>query len=539
MWEKFFRIAERQFQSGKLKTVEGHLVKALEAAKKADDKKGIAESLSLYARLCMETQSGRADEMIAASVEAMAEAYGRESEQYADELEVRAVWLEHADQPELAESLMLEAEGINKALKKPERLIDTTADFVEFYFDTKQFEKALAKQMELVALIKTHYGAVSAEMGEEIWRYVRNLIACGRKAEALDFLKTIGGPESWVEEAAMEESHECEHVHEHEHEHDHEHGPSCDQEHGTIEKVSISTGAKKHEHKPEHEYEHEHGPNCDHDHDHDHDHDEHKEEIGKCSEEVKSLVDAMESALAESSQGTSQADIEKRRGIVQSYAEKIRAQIDSEIAALDKNGPFFELQVYLKEMPMLSLKVFLVLELRALWLKSRNLDELKKIADILRECALRPEMARAQYYLVITLLDLLNAGEPVLKEFDEFLAENIPECVVSMYSRALRLLHAGENKEAREILTRAVAFNPLVVKFLFDSANMQDFKPTDEDSANAFIDAINYTQVAAHQWDDFKGASELLKEAIERVNPKSLRKELQSYIEGSIEQRIG
>lgn len=521
MWEKFFRIAERQFQSGKLKTVEGHLVKALEAAKKADDKKGIAESLSLYARLCMETQSGRADEMIAASVEAMAEAYGRESEEYADELEVRAVWLEHAEQAELAETLMLEAETINKALKKPERLIDTTADFVEFYYDTKQFDKALAKQMELVGLIKTHFGAVSAEMGEEIWRYVRNLIACGRKGEALDFLKTVGGPESWVQEAAMEESHECEHLHEHEHEHE--------QDHDRVEKVTISTGTNKHEH--------EHGPGCNHN--HEHDHGQHKEEIGQCSEEVKALVDAMESALADSSQGTLQADIEKRIGIVQSYTEKIRAQIDSEIAALDKNGPFFELQVYLKEMPMLSLKVFLVLELRSLWLQSRNLDELKKIADILRECALRPEMARAQYYLIITLLDLLNAGEPVLKEFDEFLAENIPECVVSMYSRALRLLHAGETKEAREILTRAVAFNPLVVRLLFDSANMQDFKPTDEDSANAFVDAINYAQVAAHQWDDFKGASELLKEAIERVNPKSLRRELQSYIEGSIEQRIG
>lgn len=519
MWEKFFRIAERQFQSGKLKTVEGHLVKALEAAKKADDKKGIAESLSLYARLCMETQSGRADEMIAASVEAMAEAYGRESEEYADELEVRAVWLEHAEQPELAETLMLEAETINKALKKPERLIDTTADFVEFYYDTKQFDKALAKQMELVGLIKTHFGAVSAEMGEEIWRYVRNLIACGRKGEALDFLKTVGGPESWVEEAAMEESHECEHLHEHEHEQDH------------VEKVTISTGTNKHQH--------EHGPGCNHDHDHDHDHGENKEEIGKCSEEVKALVDEMESALADSSEETSQAEIEKRIGIVQSYTEKIRAQIDTEIAALDKNGPFFELQVYLKEMPMLSLKVFLVLELRALWLKSRNLDELKKIADILRECALRPEMARAQYYLVVTLLDLLNAGEPVLREFDDFLAENIPECVVSMYSRALRLLHAGETKDARELLTRAVTFNPLVVKFLVNSASMEDFKPTDEDSANAFIDAINYTQVAAHQWKDFKGASELLREAIERVNPKSLRKELQSYIEGSIEQRIG
>ncbi|MBX9942159.1 MAG: hypothetical protein K2Y32_23035 [Candidatus Obscuribacterales bacterium] len=518
MWEKFFRIAERQFQSGKLKTVEGHLVKALEAAKKADDKKGIAESLSLYARLCMETQSGRADEMIAASVEAMAEAYGRESEEYADELEVRAVWLEHAEQPELAETLMLEAETINKALKNPERLIDTTADFVEFYYDTKQFDKALAKHMELVGLIKTHFGAVSAEMGEEIWRYVRNLIACGRKSEALDFLKTVGGPESWVEEAAMEESHECEHLHEHEHE-------------------NISTAANKHEQK----HEHEHGPSCNQKHEHEqgHDYGERKEEIGKCSEEVKTLVDEMESALADSSETASQAEIEKRIGIVKSYTEKIRAQIDAEIAALDKNGPFFELQVYLKEMPMLSLKVFLVLELRALWLKSRNLDELKKIADILRECALRPEMARAQYYLVVTLLDLLNAGEPVLREFDDFLAENIPECVVSMYSRALRLLHAGETKEARELLTRAVTFNPLVVKFLVDAASMEDFKPTDEDSANAFIDAINYTQVAAHQWKDFKGAFELLKEAIERVNPKSLRKELQSYIEGGIEQRIG
>ncbi|HND69304.1 MAG TPA: hypothetical protein PL112_21035, partial [Candidatus Obscuribacter sp.] len=141
MWQKYYKIAERQLLSGKEKTVEGHIEKALKAAEEEGDLKGIAKCMALKAQHSIQCLAENATDVIGKSVDAQLAAFGKESMEYADELEMKAVWLEHLGQIEEAEDLFKQSVAIHKDLGEPERYIETLSDFVDFYLEAKQAEK--------------------------------------------------------------------------------------------------------------------------------------------------------------------------------------------------------------------------------------------------------------------------------------------------------------------------------------------------------------------------------------------------------------
>jgi hypothetical protein len=79
MWQKYYKIAERQLLAGKLKTFEDHALKALRSAESANDRKQIAKTVSLLSRFYIETDNPSTYQMLQRSIDCAQGAYGHHS----------------------------------------------------------------------------------------------------------------------------------------------------------------------------------------------------------------------------------------------------------------------------------------------------------------------------------------------------------------------------------------------------------------------------------------------------------------------------
>lgn len=520
MWQKYYKIAERQLLSGKEKTLEGHIEKALKAAEEEGDAKGIAKCLALKAQHCIQNLDANATEVIGKSVAAQLAAFGETSGEYADELEMKAVWLEHLGQIDEAEALFKQSIAINKALGEPERYIETLSDFVDFYLESKQAEKAHQIHLEMLDEIRKHYGARSEELGEEIGRYAQILVSLGRKDQALKFLESLGCPASWAEESALEQAHECEHVHEHalEVEQAHAHADSDEDD-----QVDEDDDDLDDDEEDEHSQEHEDGEHCQPDHDHVH-------EIGRISPAVQALLEGLEGEI----EGLKNDDVEV---LIDKYAaccEEVAKVIQSEEKELDKTCPFHDLQVYIGSLPLIGLRSQLAVLWRRKWCEEGKPEDAQESARLFRECLQAADQLNDRLHLIISLVDVASLDPKNTSELNELkeLIDTVPECAFSLYSKALvGFLSEGSTSQNRELLSAAIVFNPYVARLILSGTEVHH--RTEEFVLRELGEAEEYVMHAGHQWRKIKDAPGFMKETVERSVPKSLRLELKSYIESS------
>lgn len=515
MWQKYYKIAERQLLSGKEKTLEGHIEKALKAAEEEGDLKGIAKCLALKAQHSIQSLAENATEVIGKSVDAQLAAFGKESMEYADELEMKAVWLEHLGQLEEAEDLFKQSIAIHKELNEPERYIETLSDFVDFYLEAKQAEKAHQVHLDMLEQIRKHYGARSEELGEEIGRYAQILASLGRKDQALKFLESLGCPASWAEESALEQAHECEHVHEHSHECEHEHGHADSGEDDQSDEEDDDDFEEDDD-----AHAHEHGEHCQHDHDHVH-------EIGRISPAVQGLLEQLESEIESLKDDDIKVLLEKYGACCEAVAKVIEA----EEKELDKNCPFHDLQVYIGSLPLIGLRSQLAVLWRRKWCEEGKPEDAQESARLFRECLQAADQLNDRLHLIISLVDLATldaSNKQALNELKD-LIDSVPECAFSLYSKALvGFLSEGANAQNRELLSAAIVFNPHVARLILSGAEVH--QRTEEFVLREQGEAEEYVMHAGHQWRKTKGALEHMKETVERSVPKTLRQELKSYI---------
>lgn len=210
MWQKHFRIAERQFRAGKYKTIEGHALKALHFAKLANDQRQIAKSLVLLRLFYMKTNHPNLGQTLQQSVFSAEEAYGANSLELAEELQQLACWLEDVSNFEGMEAALVKRLAIVEAIGASNQhwlVPDALVDLVNFYIDREKFDQAEAFSLRLINMCKQNYGPVSEAVIEEVESYALILEGLGRKDEmaALEPLlnpEEIGEQEWAVLEAA-------------------------------------------------------------------------------------------------------------------------------------------------------------------------------------------------------------------------------------------------------------------------------------------------------------------------------------------------
>ena len=218
MWQKYFKIAERQLEAGK-KTAESHAVKALQAAEAANSPAQIAQSLRLLRSIYFDNENPLLLETLQKSATMAEKAYGPESSQLVEELELLTVILSDRQDKAGAEAAMLRALQIradheakrplpyptfeslaaaNKidqnqnrnhedddiAADGPEAYMDAMGDASVFYLDQKEFAKAEKYCLEWLALTKAFYGPASEPVEEITDIYAEVLEGLGKKEEA-------------------------------------------------------------------------------------------------------------------------------------------------------------------------------------------------------------------------------------------------------------------------------------------------------------------------------------------------------------------
>ncbi len=205
MWQKIYRIAERQISAGKFKKAEAQLKKALALAEAAGDKTLVAKTLSLTAILYLESERGDAPAALRRSVQAAELAYGPESQELSEELALLAMTLgtvekvedENLEKKNLeeAESSWLRAIAIEESREesdeKSERLLDFLYNLLDLHMHREAFESAEPVVRKIVELKKKVYGASSFEVEEEIGTYQKILTGLGREAEAENIEKSV------------------------------------------------------------------------------------------------------------------------------------------------------------------------------------------------------------------------------------------------------------------------------------------------------------------------------------------------------------
>jgi len=186
MWQKHFKIAERQFESGKHKSVEEHALKALTAAREANNDQQVAVTLSLLSRFYMETGNPKAAETFREAVATAEKAYGPSSAELAEELEIFSCCLEELPNLEEAESVLLRALEIRESNQQDQQAIMTALDFLsEFYTKQNKHIEAEKYSRRALEIRKEIYGATSCELESIVEDYIQVLYALGRDDEAL------------------------------------------------------------------------------------------------------------------------------------------------------------------------------------------------------------------------------------------------------------------------------------------------------------------------------------------------------------------
>ena len=108
MWDKHYKIAERQYEAGK-KTADMHALKALEAAEASGNAVHVAKSLALLGSIYAEYKREMLLETLEKSVTAAEKAYGADSHELVEALEEFATAAEIEGQPEKIQAPRMKA----------------------------------------------------------------------------------------------------------------------------------------------------------------------------------------------------------------------------------------------------------------------------------------------------------------------------------------------------------------------------------------------------------------------------------------------
>lgn len=186
MWKKYHDIAQRQLDAGKLKTVAMHANKALEFARKENNKEQIARTLRLLSELSVRQQAPDAEKQIRAAIEAMEAAGGGASVELAREYKLLASVLRDSDAAE-SEVARENARRILRELNDIEAVIDSLDVSVVALLENNRPNEAEERFLEAVQLCKRFYGPYSDAMAEKLDIYIKILQAQGRNEEVEDY----------------------------------------------------------------------------------------------------------------------------------------------------------------------------------------------------------------------------------------------------------------------------------------------------------------------------------------------------------------
>jgi tetratricopeptide (TPR) repeat protein len=213
MWQKHFRIAEQQLETGTGDTVEEHALKALRFAQEAGDQKQIAITLSLLGKFYVDINDQIAGETLLQSVAAAEDAFGSSSLELADELELLSDVLEEAGELDLAEATKLRILEIRESSDSPQGFLNAVDMLVGFYIRYKMFDKAEIYFLPSHDIRKRLYGGCSKQVYATTGRYSVILKGLGRAAEAADLERAfdnypkpgldIPAPDQYANEVAM------------------------------------------------------------------------------------------------------------------------------------------------------------------------------------------------------------------------------------------------------------------------------------------------------------------------------------------------
>jgi tetratricopeptide (TPR) repeat protein len=175
MWDKHFKIAERQYEAGK-KTADMHAIKALEAAQASGNAVHVAKTLALLGSIYAEYNRELLVETLEKSVAAAEKAYGADSHDLVEALEEYATALEIEGQADKVQTPRMKALDIRLA-REAKRMASTGGQRntnLHEYLDDETDESTVAD-----TYTDTSYGLVNA-LGD----IVTYLAETGKHAEA-------------------------------------------------------------------------------------------------------------------------------------------------------------------------------------------------------------------------------------------------------------------------------------------------------------------------------------------------------------------
>lgn len=186
MWAKYFKIAERQLEARKYKTVERHALKALECARKSNDEKQIAQTLSLLGNFYLFTKNPKLVETLRESARMAEIAYGPGSVELSDALVALAYALEIVDESE-SELHRDRAIAILEGLEDEwRRLSDLLFDAARDYMMSERYAEAERTFIRALAIIKQKHGPVSKEVVRWTKLYLEIQEGLGKPDEVLE-----------------------------------------------------------------------------------------------------------------------------------------------------------------------------------------------------------------------------------------------------------------------------------------------------------------------------------------------------------------
>lgn len=191
VWAKYFKIAERQLEARKYKTVERHALKALEFARKSNDEKQIAQTLSLLGNFYLFTKNPKLVETLRESARMAEIAYGPGSVELSDELVTLAYALEISNESE-SEAIRNRAITILEGLDEEwRRLSDLLLDAARDYLESERFVEAESSFLKALAIIKRECGPTSEDVVRWSELYLEIQEALGKPDEALESILKI------------------------------------------------------------------------------------------------------------------------------------------------------------------------------------------------------------------------------------------------------------------------------------------------------------------------------------------------------------
>jgi tetratricopeptide (TPR) repeat protein len=191
MWQKYYKIAHRQFMAGKFKQCEHHINKALQCAQQVGDLKQIATTYSLLADLYAETENSKASETARQALASAEQAYGADSLEVAEELDGLSCLLHDESAFDEEEAVLQRALKILEQHGQPEQVLEWLDNIVDFYIDLEKFGEAEPAFLRALEMRKRMYGPLSEEVEEEVDRYATILEGLQRHTEAAELSRLL------------------------------------------------------------------------------------------------------------------------------------------------------------------------------------------------------------------------------------------------------------------------------------------------------------------------------------------------------------